>query len=51
MKNNFVKSFLQYAFYFYCDLFFLTGPDFEKEDEIYGKVLEIKEDKIFIKTM
>ncbi|MCR6638615.1 MAG: hypothetical protein NVV82_06380 [Sporocytophaga sp.] len=52
MKNNFVKS-----FFAICILFFTVTFSFSQDlilkrggDEIYGKVLEIKEDKIFYKN-
>ncbi|MBO9699237.1 MAG: hypothetical protein J7604_03450 [Sporocytophaga sp.] len=52
MKTNFIKS-----FFALCILFFAVTVSFSQDlilkrggDEIYGKVLEIKEDKIFFKN-
>ncbi|GAL82961.1 hypothetical protein MYP_187 [Sporocytophaga myxococcoides] len=52
MKTNFIKS-----FFALCILFFAVTVSFSQDlilkrggDEIYGKVLEIKEDKIFYKN-
>src|SRR5690349_7013832 len=52
MKTNFIKS-----FFALCILFFAVTVSFSQDlilkrggDEIYGKVLEIKEDRIFYKN-